>query len=349
MVQFGIYKWTNLITGRALVGQAGSTTGFKRRRSNYVNALKKGTYGNAYFQRSWDKHGEANFRFEVIQVIGDDDLLTKYEQLWVDHYRELPGGVYNDRGPVDAPRRGAKVTEESKQKWRETVARNGGLPPHTAEALAKMSLTHKGRKLSPEHVAKKVAASNKAVERVDVITGEVKKYASVKAAADDGFDRGTVSATCNGKRETYDGFFWQFADGVRATKNISVPKKYRRVERVDVATGEITEYESMMAAEAAGFSPAGIRGAHKGRTTKYAGFFWNLPDAGRTRKPSGEKRFKKVERVDPSTGEIKEYASAHSTEPDGFRASNISAICNGKGSTHRGFYWRFADSVMEAV
>src|SRR3989344_2847347 len=98
MKQFGIYKWTNLVTGRVLVGQTGSTVGFKKRKNNYMSELRRGIYNNSYFQRSWNKHKEENFAFEILETHLDNLSLTAREQFWLDYYRALSAGVYNNVG-----------------------------------------------------------------------------------------------------------------------------------------------------------------------------------------------------------------------------------------------------------
>lgn len=145
----GIYKWTNLVTGRVLVGQAGSTTGFTARKCTYFSQLRSGKYKtNNHFQRSFTKHGEANFSFEILErmPIGDltieqhKPILTAREQFWLDHYRALPGGVYNQVGTVDGPLRGSFRSSETKAKM--SVSMKG--KKRDARARANISAAHTG-------------------------------------------------------------------------------------------------------------------------------------------------------------------------------------------------------------
>ena len=55
MIEFGIYGWFNLITGRVLVGQTGNTVGFIKRKAQYIYKLKAKKWENLHFQRSWNK------------------------------------------------------------------------------------------------------------------------------------------------------------------------------------------------------------------------------------------------------------------------------------------------------
>lgn len=151
--KFGIYAWINLKTGRVLVGQTGWTVGFEERKKQYLRALRKNKYGkaNPYFQNSWSKHKEENFEFVILQelTVISTEALTYWEQAWLDHYRDLPEGVYNRLGPVEAPRRGQK-----------------NRPEHTAAIVAsrkgKPSIL-KGKK-RPKEVGEKISATKKGME-----------------------------------------------------------------------------------------------------------------------------------------------------------------------------------------
>jgi group I intron endonuclease len=54
-------------------------------------------------------------------------------------------------------------------------------------------------------------------------------------------------------------------------------------------------------------------------------------------------RNKHVERIDPSTGEIKEYESIRDTAKDGFMSTTVGKVCRGQLKTHRGYYWKYKE------
>lgn len=54
-------------------------------------------------------------------------------------------------------------------------------------------------------------------------------------------------------------------------------------------------------------------------------------------------QLKPFERIDPNTGEIKEYRTSAEAEADGFSQQSISAACNGKKASYANYYWRFLD------
>lgn len=115
----GIYIWKNKVTGRVLVGQ---TTNFVNRKRTYLSRLKNGKHNNCHFQRSWDKHGAENFEFNIVQHVEHDPqlilkyVLTAYEKVFLDYYRKLPAGVYNQKDPEDSNAVGVKRSEETSRK-----------------------------------------------------------------------------------------------------------------------------------------------------------------------------------------------------------------------------------------
>lgn len=52
-----------------------------------------------------------------------------------------------------------------------------------------------------------------------------------------------------------------------------------------------------------------------------------------------------VERVDPTSGEVKEYASLFEAQLDGFRPGVISRLLQGVGQSHRGFWWKRSEEL----
>ena len=153
----GIYKWINLVTGCVLIGQTGYTQGFFVRKGDYLTLLRREKYkGNVHFQRSWTKHTEKNFAFEIIEILPIGDLtidqhkpvLTAREQFWVDYHRALPGGVYNQIGPVDSPNRGTKLSPERIS----FLSKINTGRKDSKETKMRKSEASKGKKKTPEHI-----------------------------------------------------------------------------------------------------------------------------------------------------------------------------------------------------
>lgn len=76
----GIYTITNLVNGKIYVGS--STSGFDKRWWRHLSYLRANKHKNTILQNSWNKYGESNFRFEVLEEC-EPKLCVGLEQYWI--------------------------------------------------------------------------------------------------------------------------------------------------------------------------------------------------------------------------------------------------------------------------
>ncbi len=88
--EIGIYKISNLVSGRVYVGQTKER--FQRRYWLHQWELRNGCHDNKYLQNAWNKYGEDNFTFEVIEILPREEI-DERERYWIAYYREN-GGCY---------------------------------------------------------------------------------------------------------------------------------------------------------------------------------------------------------------------------------------------------------------
>lgn len=92
--KIGIYLITNLIDGKVYVGKTQRVKGFKRRFSEHIyelnNNLKK---SNLHFQNAWNKYGEDNFEFSVLEIVEKINnnstlslMINNLEKYWIKFY-----------------------------------------------------------------------------------------------------------------------------------------------------------------------------------------------------------------------------------------------------------------------
>lgn len=124
----GIYKIMNLINGKVYVGQS---CHIYTRWAHHRSALRHNSASNQHLQQAWNKYGEDNFIFEVIEEC-DVAMLDQREIFWIDKLDSMVSGynMTNGGGGV----RGYKIPPESVQKMRaantgkvrseETIQRN---------------------------------------------------------------------------------------------------------------------------------------------------------------------------------------------------------------------------------
>lgn len=76
-----IYKIENLLNAKIYIG---STIDFDRRKKDHIRDLNNNKHHSAKLQRSWNKYGENNFKFEIIEEVIDRNLLLEREQYYFD-------------------------------------------------------------------------------------------------------------------------------------------------------------------------------------------------------------------------------------------------------------------------
>lgn len=87
----GVYRIVNLVNGKIYVGQ--TKEGFQRRFWLHRWQLRNGSHDNRYLQNAWNKYGEGNFEFQVLEVL-DTDRIDDREIYWIAYYRKH-GGCYS--------------------------------------------------------------------------------------------------------------------------------------------------------------------------------------------------------------------------------------------------------------
>lgn len=134
----GIYKIENLINGKVYIGQS---IDIEKRHIGHRSELQNQKHSNRFLQRAWNKYGEINFIFKIIEECEELELDEK-EIFYIDKYRES-GKVYNmtDGGGGS---RGNILTEETKNK----ISQSKKNP--SIETRIKLSKAAKGRIHSEE-------------------------------------------------------------------------------------------------------------------------------------------------------------------------------------------------------
>jgi group I intron endonuclease len=139
----GIYVIRNTISGRIYVGSARC---IDNRWATHRHSLANGKHHSRLLQRSWTKHGPSAFSFEVLEVVQDASELLAREQHWIDALSAFdPSWERGFNGyPIAGSPRGHKISPELR---------------------AKLSALRKGRKKTPEHLAKITPSRNEGRKR----------------------------------------------------------------------------------------------------------------------------------------------------------------------------------------
>lgn len=198
----GIYKITNIINNKIYIGSSNNI--YKRKREHF-SSLKNGTHCNIHLQRAYNIHGKSNFKFEVVEVCEEKDLL-KIEQIYLDKYFDKGINCYNENPIACKP-----PSQQGKIPWNK-----GKHGIYSKETLQKISNSKKGMKYPEEarqkliNIARsKIFDTSKKVLCVETNT----IFKSIKEAERiTGVCRSNIPKCCNGTRKTAGGYHWEWVN-----------------------------------------------------------------------------------------------------------------------------------------
>lgn len=167
-----IYVIINKVNGKRYIGSA---INFKTRKVRHLSDLKNRKHHSRYLQNSYNKHGEENFEFKILEHVEDVKLLIETEQKWLDSERPefnvcKVAGLNSHLGlkrseetkkKISEALTGIKRSEETKKKISKSkkgVPIDGGNmnkdkigQPLSEEHKNKIALANSGRVLTDEH------------------------------------------------------------------------------------------------------------------------------------------------------------------------------------------------------
>lgn len=164
-IKSGIYRIINKIDGKYYVG---SSKNIQKRWDEHRRVLRLNKHPNDFLQNAWNKHGESNFEFQIIELVKSEELLL-VEQKYLDIVKveskmsynlnyDARGGKLSEysKQKISKANTGRKVTEEIRLKLSEV---HKGIKL-TAAAKLKLHIFNKGKKLSEDH-KRKIGLANK--------------------------------------------------------------------------------------------------------------------------------------------------------------------------------------------
>ena len=87
----GVYKITNTVNNKFYIG---SSKDIENRWKQHIDALVKKEHGNTHLQRSWNKYGSQNFKFEIIEEC-DPSVQFEREQYYLNALNPFDNNGYN--------------------------------------------------------------------------------------------------------------------------------------------------------------------------------------------------------------------------------------------------------------
>lgn len=213
----GIYRCTNVNDGCTYVGQAQS---LRKRRQEHLSALKHNRHQNKHFQYAWNKHGDYNYDWCVVETCPIEEL-DELETYWINYFDAYRDGYNNTIGGGGA--RGFKHSEESKEKRRQRMlgennpmyGRTGALNPaygqdHSGEKNGMFGRHHTD---SANELNRQAHLGRKNANSKPVICVETHQFfwSMGEAKRATGCDDTTITRCCRGIKKTCGGYHWRYA------------------------------------------------------------------------------------------------------------------------------------------
>lgn len=136
----GVYCILNNVNKKIYIG---SSIHIKRRISEHKRALLNNRHENSHLQRAWNKYGENNFEFEVLEKYDGNNIneLRLLEQYWMDWYKSYERSRGYNISKYAEGSGGYIVSEETKQK----ISRALKGKPQSKEVRMQRSLNSVGK------------------------------------------------------------------------------------------------------------------------------------------------------------------------------------------------------------
>ena len=143
----GIYAIYSAINGRSYIGHS---IDIKKRWTRHLSTLRNGIHKNPYLQNSWNKHGEEEFEFIVLEECLVECLIEREQ-----HHFDTTPDKYK-LAPVAGSSLGTKHTPETRANMSAAAMGNTRRRGTTTslDARANMSAGQTGRKTTDETRAK---------------------------------------------------------------------------------------------------------------------------------------------------------------------------------------------------
>lgn len=165
MREYTVYCILNKVNNKRYIGR---TVSFKNRTKEHKSKLRNNKHANDFLQLDWNKYGEENFAFIVIEEltcsIEDADNREIY---WIQQYDSLnskvgyndkEGGIYGSltehtKDKLSNHRKGKRLSQEARNKM--SITRTG--MKLSEETKAKIGNAHRGKVVSKETISKMLA------------------------------------------------------------------------------------------------------------------------------------------------------------------------------------------------
>lgn len=140
----GVYQIKNLQNGKIYIGS--TIMSFLKRFYHHQSMLRVGKHKNNYLQNSFNKYGEDNFEFSILEVCSKENCLER-EQYYIDKFEVIDKNKGYNINPLASGT--SNMSKETIEKRRQTMLRKyaSGELDHIKEITRRNNNKRKGTKL----------------------------------------------------------------------------------------------------------------------------------------------------------------------------------------------------------
>lgn len=193
-----IYQIVNKIDGKFYLGSAKNLT---RRKARHLKLLRRGQHHSRYLQNAWNKYGEENFEFVVLQKV-EPEKVYEFENQLIQSLKP----AYNMMMCVFS-HIGIKRSKETCKKISEALT-GKSLSEEHKEKVRQANL---GKKQSKTTVEKRMKNIYQPISAYHKDTGEFfREFESATHAAEElGISRMCIYEVINGRKKSYKNLVWK--------------------------------------------------------------------------------------------------------------------------------------------
>lgn len=307
----GVYCIFNIFSNKCYVGVSKNLR--DRLYKRHIKQLKNKTHQNEYLQKSWDKYGEKNFIFIILEYVEKLELLTHREQYYLNQilkanlYVENNNQFFKENGynltPISDFSESVKFINSKKVIQYDRLGNFIKIWDSINQAEISMNLNgitqcilgrsktcgnFVWRVYNGEPISLKIDTSNikKSYKNKKILQyslyGEFIKEWKNRSEIKKEFGIEVDNETCLSFEKRHSGFLWKFKDGDVINYKIDVPSTYRglptkKILQYDLEGKLIREWEnSSEIKKVLGY--IGIDATCKGKTKTLYGYIWKFYD-----------------------------------------------------------------------
>lgn len=246
----GIYRITNIVNYKVYIGSA--ALDYKSRFRQHRHLLKHNKHFNNHLQSAYNKYGEENFEFDLIEACGID-IIYERENYYISLYDSTNIKLGYNKGLAIIGTLGYKMTDESKKRM--SVAKKGTIM-HINTKLALINANKnrtyaKGYTQSEETIKKCADSHKKPILQYDLEGNFIQEFDSATTAAItlNSKSASQISACIRGERNKASGFMWRKRESGEIQLNIDpikIKSLKKEIYQYDLEFNFIKKFESIV-------------------------------------------------------------------------------------------------------